>query len=90
MAEKTIKQQRRYLSYLLRLWQESAGDLPGGDPPRDPPLWRASLEAPQGTDRLGFASLADLFGFLENETGSSSPGLERSDEGGYQPRAIPE
>ena len=95
MAEKTIKQQRRYLSYLLRLWQESAdhlpgGDLPGGDPPRDPPLWRASLEAPQGTDRLGFASLADLFGFLENETGSSSPGLERSDEGGCQPHALPE
>jgi hypothetical protein len=81
MPEKPVKQQRRYLSYLLRLWQESGGDLPGGDPP----LWRASLERPQGGERLGFASLVDLFAFFENETGSSSSGLEHRDKGGRQP-----
>jgi hypothetical protein len=72
-----MNQQRRYLAYLLRLWQES-----GGDPPRDPPLWRASLERPQSGDRLGFASLADLFAFLDNETGSSSPGSQHPEEEG--------
>ena len=72
-----MNQKRRYLSYLLRLWQEGADD---------PPLWRASLERPQGGDRLYFASLADLFALLEKETGSGSPGSERLDEGGCQPR----
>jgi hypothetical protein len=81
-----MNQQQRYLSYLLRLWQESGGNLPRGDPP----LWRASLERPQSEERLGFASLADLFAFLERETRASSPGLERSDEGECQPPAIPE
>ena len=50
MAEKPVKQQKRYLSYLLRLWQEKAGGTPGGDPP----LWRASLERPQSDERQGF------------------------------------
>lgn len=81
-----MNQQRRYLSYLLRLWQESGGDLPHGDPP----LWRASLETPQAGDRLGFASLDALFAFLENETRSSSPGLEGGDEENTQPPALKE
>ena len=72
-----MNQQRRYLSYLLRLWQESPGT-----PPRDPPLWRASLERPQSDERQGFASLADLFAFLEKETESSLPGSEDSEEEG--------
>jgi hypothetical protein len=76
MAEKRVNQEGRYLSYLLRLWQESAGDLPGGEPP----LWRASLEKAQSDMRQGFASLADLFAFLEKETGSRSPDPERSDD----------
>ena len=58
-----MNQQRQYLSYLLRLWQENNSD---------PPLWRASLEKPQAGTRLGFASLADLFAYLEKETKSSS------------------
>ena len=49
-------QNRRYLSYMLRLWQENAGTTPGA-----PLLWRASLEMPQAGARLGFASLEDLF-----------------------------
>ena len=64
-----MNQQQRYLSYLLRLWQESGSRLSRSDPP----LWRASLERPQSDERLGFASLAELFAYLEGETGSSPP-----------------
>lgn len=71
MAEETITQHRQYLSYLLRLWQASRGD-----PPRDPPLWRASLESPQTGVRLGFASLRDLCAFLEEETRSTLQGSQ--------------
>jgi len=74
--DKPIMPQRRYLSYLLRLWRENDGDLP---------MWRSSLEIPQDGERLVFVSLADLFVFLERETGLSSPGSNRSDEGGCQP-----
>ena len=70
MAEKPMKQEGRYLSYLLRLWQDS------GDAPRDPPLWRASLQRPQSDEVQGFASLGELFAFLENETRSNSPDSE--------------
>ncbi len=73
-----MNQQKRYLAYLLRLWQESAGDLPGGEAP----LWRASLERPQSDERQGFANLADLFVFLEKETQSSLPGSQDSQEEG--------
>jgi hypothetical protein len=50
---------RRYLSYLLRLWQASSGgEL----------VWRASLEDPHSGERRGFACLAELVAFLEEET----------------------
>jgi hypothetical protein len=81
VAQETIKQHRRYLSYLLRLWQANSGD---------PPLWWASLENPRDGDCLGFASLEALFSFLVNETRSSSPDLEHLDEKGYQPSSKPE
>ncbi|MCJ7551086.1 MAG: hypothetical protein MUQ30_15535 [Anaerolineae bacterium] len=76
-----MNQETRYISYLLRLWLESSGDQQ---------LWRASLEKPQGSERLGFAGLVDLFAFLENETRSSSSGLEHVDEEGCQAPTIPE
>jgi hypothetical protein len=76
-VEGTIRQQRQYLSYLLRLWQASAGD-----PPRDSPLWRASLESSQTGTRLGFASLGELFAFLEEETGSTLGGSKDQAEEG--------
>jgi hypothetical protein len=60
-----MNRRKRYLAYLLRLWQESAGEPPAGEPP----LWRASLQSPQSDELRGFASLADLFAFLEKETG---------------------
>jgi hypothetical protein len=45
---------------LLRLWQTKS---------RDAWVWRASLESPYTDERKSFASLADLFAFLEQETG---------------------
>jgi hypothetical protein len=49
---------RGYVAYLLRLWQVEEGENV---------LWRASLESTQTGERRGFATLADLFTFLENE-----------------------
>ena len=77
LAEKPMKQRRRYLAYLLRLWKEGAapgGEALGGSP--DPLQWRASLEWPQSGRLQAFASLEDLFAFLEEETRSGSPGSE--------------
>ena len=52
---------RRYISYLLRLWQvESEGRF----------VWRTSLQDPRTGQRRGFASLEALFAFLIGETGS--------------------
>jgi hypothetical protein len=52
-------EQRRYLSYLLRLWQtKSGGEM----------VWRASLEDSQTGERQGFASLDALFAFLRQQT----------------------
>ncbi len=54
---------RRYLSYLLRLWQiKSGGEL----------VWRASLESPHTGERRGFASLEALFAFLRQQTSTVS------------------
>lgn len=50
------RQQSRYLSYLLRLWQTGSQ-----------PIWRASLESPLTGERQGFASLQELFTFLETQ-----------------------
>ncbi|MBF6614271.1 MAG: hypothetical protein IVW55_14185 [Chloroflexi bacterium] len=55
-------EQRRYLSYLLRLWQD-----------RSPAVWRASLEDPQTRERLGFADIAQLFTFLEGQIAGGTP-----------------
>ncbi|MCJ7548705.1 MAG: hypothetical protein MUQ30_03380 [Anaerolineae bacterium] len=46
----------RYLSYLMRLWQ--TGDKGNA-------IWRASLECPKSGERLSFASLEELFAFVE-------------------------
>ena len=57
------REQRRYISYLLRLWQiRSGGEL----------VWRASLESPHTGERKGFASLDDLFDFLRGQIGAVS------------------
>lgn len=48
-----------YASYLLRLWRE--GEAAEG--------WRASLHDPHTGERLGFAGLDELFGFLQEQAG---------------------
>jgi hypothetical protein len=50
----------QYSSFLLRLWR--AGD-------NGKPVWRASLENPHTGEHLGFASLKELFIYLETQTG---------------------
>jgi hypothetical protein len=50
---------QEYQSYLLRLWRTSS---------RGKPVWRASLESAQTGERRGFADLASLFAFLEQQT----------------------
>jgi hypothetical protein len=64
----TLKSQ--YLSYMLRLWQESSSGSP---------VWRASLESPLTGERTGFAGLVSLILFLEEKTGGNlthTPGRE--------------
>jgi hypothetical protein len=57
------RDERRYLSYLLRLWQvRVGGEL----------VWRASLESPHTRERWGFADLASLVAFLEEEMGQGT------------------
>ena len=53
------EQERRYISYLLRLWQiESQGRL----------VWQASLEDSRTGGRQGFASVDALLAFLRQVT----------------------
>ena len=59
------KGQGSYRSYLLRLWEtKSSGER----------VWRASLQDPHTEECKGFASLTDLFTFLEQEIGERAPG----------------
>ncbi len=71
-----MKRPEHYLSYLLRLWQSGKDDAA---------IWRASLENPITGERQGFASLKDLFVFLEaqaDSTASQTFEMEESGEGG--------
>ena len=63
-----------YQSYLLRLWSARVdGET----------VWRASLESALTPQRQGFASLDDLFDFLQQQTGVSSEQTRvKSDEVG--------
>jgi hypothetical protein len=52
-----------YHSFLLRLWRTSShGNA----------VWRASLESAQTGERCGFADLASLIAFLEEQTGDDA------------------
>ena len=52
-----------YYSFLLRLWQTSShGQV----------VWRASLESAQTGERYGFADMASLFAFLEEQTNADA------------------
>ena len=52
-------EQPDYLSYLLRLWRERA---------KGQTAWRASLERSRTAKRRAFASLDDLFEYLQRQT----------------------
>jgi hypothetical protein len=57
-AWKPMTYKMPYVSYLLRLWQETG---------EGSPVWRASLESPQSGECHGFADLAGVIQFLEAE-----------------------
>jgi hypothetical protein len=48
-----------YYSFLLRIWQTDD---------EDGCTWRASLERPDTRERRGFATLGQLFDFLQDQT----------------------
>jgi len=55
--------QRRYISYLLRLWQiESQGQL----------MWRASLEEARTGERRGFPDMEALIAYLREQTAAGT------------------
>jgi hypothetical protein len=65
------EEQRRYISYLLRLWQlESKGQL----------VWQASLEDSRTGRRRGFTSLDALFAFLRQQTDTETESSEEEKE----------
>jgi len=55
-------ERRDYLSYLLRLWRVG----------KENAVWRASLESPHTGERIGFASLDELFAFLRQQTNDNT------------------
>ncbi|MGE5141135.1 MAG: hypothetical protein ACM3JD_16830 [Rudaea sp.] len=66
MDEQSIRakpaKQGIYRSYLLRLW---CLDQSGTS------TWRASLEDPQTSERIGFSCLEELFTFLMDQVSAS-------------------
>lgn len=70
---------KRYLCYVLRLWQASAQPASS---------WRASLEDVHSGERLGFRGLTDLTDYLERKTVSvdSVPGSRDNQRMGRAPR----
>ena len=65
-----MHKRRRYISYLLRLWEtEREGST----------IWQASLQNPDTGKRTGFASLDALFAFLRRQTGADSHSGESED-----------
>ncbi len=68
-VERVSEEGRRYVSYLLRLWEVQG---------KDGLVWRASLEQASTGERRGFACLADLFAFLEQETAPVDEDVPRS------------
>ncbi|HEU5103282.1 MAG TPA: hypothetical protein VFU22_29880 [Roseiflexaceae bacterium] len=53
---------RRYRSYLVRLWGSESDDAP---------VWHASAEDTLTGERKNFSGLAQLFQFLEQQTGET-------------------
>jgi hypothetical protein len=58
---------RPYLAYLLRLWQVST---------EQGTMWRAAVESPHTAERRAFATLDQLFAFLEQRAGEEQRASE--------------
>ncbi len=71
MPEPTLLKPTNYTAYLVRMWQET---------PRTP--WRAFAQCASTGEKFYFATLADLFAFLEAQTGHS-----QTEEQGPSPEA---
>jgi hypothetical protein len=54
-----MEDKKRYYAYVLRLWLARDSDQP---------QWHTSLEDTRNGERRGFASLAALFEFLNQQT----------------------
>lgn len=54
----------QYRSYLLRIWRADTLDR----------CWRASLEDPRTGERVGFASLEQLFAYLMDQVDGDAKG----------------
>jgi len=52
-----MERPQNYVSYLLRMWRSG----------QDEATWQASLESPLTGERRGFASLEDLWVFLQTQ-----------------------
>ena len=64
-------QERRYIAYLIRLWQiERQGRL----------VWQASLEDARTGKRQGFSGVEALFGFLRRQMASTPASRETKDD----------
>ncbi len=70
-----IDEQRHYLSYLLRLWQERA---------TSPAVWRASLENSRTGELVGFADTMQLFAFLQEQVADGTGDGRQTDIGSSQ------
>jgi len=61
------EKQSDYYAYLLRLWREEGPEE----------NWRASLENARTGERIGFASLADVFGYLDRQLKPVLPAAQK-------------
>lgn len=79
-----IPQNRRYLAYLLRMWQtQYDGQL----------VWWASIESPQTGERMGFSSPAAMYDYLKEKMEEVSQDSQPEDSGifpGHLPGDIPD
>jgi hypothetical protein len=71
-SEMVSSSTRGYQAYLVRLWQSNTAEGP---------VWRASVESPHTGERRAFASLEQLFAFVEDETGRRSTRAQLGDGG---------
>jgi hypothetical protein len=64
----------RYHAYLLRIWLSNSA--------AEDACWHASLQDASGGQRIGFASLEELFVFLMNDVVAPATGGKQESDGG--------